>query len=79
METWRTRMPPYMLLRSDWKETSLSAPGNLGSIDRWARVVGEEREEPIPLQKFLRYAEWFRQTFVPEGDPSDVAALERAS
>ena len=78
METWRTRMPPYMLLRSDWKETSLSAPGNLGSIDRWARVVGEEREEPIPLQKFLRYADWFRQTFVPEGDPSDVAALERA-
>ena len=78
METWRTRMPPYMLLRSDWKETSLSAPGNLGSIDRWARVAGEEREEPIPLQKFLRYAEWFRQTFVPEGDPSDVAALERA-
>jgi FAD-dependent urate hydroxylase len=78
METWRTRMPPYMLLRSDWKETSLSAPGNLGSIDRWARVVGEDREEPIPLQKFLRYADWFRQTFVPEGDPSDVAALERA-
>jgi lysine/ornithine N-monooxygenase len=78
METWRTRMPPYMLLRSDWKETSLSAPGNLGSIDRWARVVGEDREEPIPLQKFLRYADWFRQTYVPEGDPSDVAALERA-
>ena len=77
METWRTRMPPYMFLRSDWEETSLAAPGNLGSIDRWARVSGEEREEPIPLQKFLRYAEWFRKTFAPEGDPSDVAALER--
>jgi FAD-dependent urate hydroxylase len=77
METWRTRMPPYMFLRSDWEETSLAAPGNLGSIDRWARIAGEEREEPIPLQKFLRYAEWFRKTFVPEGDSSDVAALER--
>jgi thioredoxin reductase len=77
METWRTRMPPYMFLRSDWQETSLAAPGNLGSIDRWARVSGEEREEPIPLQKFLRYAEWFRSTFAPEGDPADVAALER--
>jgi cation diffusion facilitator CzcD-associated flavoprotein CzcO len=77
METWRTRMPPYMFLRSDWRETSLSAPGNLGSIDRWAGVSGEEREEPIPLQKFLRYAEWFRSTFVPEGDPADIAALER--
>ena len=25
METWRTRMPPEMLLRSAWEETSLSA------------------------------------------------------
>ena len=78
METWRTRMPPDMLLRSDWKETSLSAPGDAGSIDRWAHEVGEQREEPIPLQKFLRYSEWFRQTFVPEGDPSNVVSLERA-
>jgi lysine/ornithine N-monooxygenase len=78
METWQTRMPPDMLLRSDWKETSLSAPGDAGTIDRWAHEVGEQREEPIPLQKFLRYAEWFRRTFVPEGDPSNVVSLERA-
>jgi lysine/ornithine N-monooxygenase len=78
METWRTRMPHDMLLRSDWKETSLSAPGEAGTIDRWARVAGEEREEPIPLQKFLRYADWFRRTFAPEGNPSDVASLEQA-
>ena len=44
-----------------------------GSIDVWAREAGEPREEPIPLQKFLRYADWFRGTFVPENDPSDVA------
>jgi FAD-dependent urate hydroxylase len=79
METWRTRMPPDMLLRSDWKETSLSAPGEAGSIDRWAELTGEEREEPIPLQKFLRYAEWFRRVFAPEGDPSNVVSLERAA
>jgi thioredoxin reductase len=77
METWRTRMPPDMLLRSDWKETSLSAPEDAGTIDRWAREAGEEREEPIPLQKFLRYAEWFRRTFAPEGNPSDVVSLDR--
>jgi lysine/ornithine N-monooxygenase len=79
METWRTRMPPDMLLRSDWKETSLSAPGDRGTIDRWAEEVGEKREEPIPLQKFLRYAEWFRRAFVPEGDPSDVVSLDRVA
>jgi lysine/ornithine N-monooxygenase len=77
METWRTRMPPDMRLRSDWAETNLSAPQDRGSIDAWAQAVGEPREEPIPLQKFLRYADWFRETLVPETDPSDVAQLER--
>jgi lysine/ornithine N-monooxygenase len=79
MQTWRTRMPPDMRLRSDWEETSLSAPGDRGSIDVWSRAEGEPREEPIPLARFLRYAEWFRSTFVPENDPADVAELERAA
>jgi len=79
MQTWRTRMPPDMRLRSDWEETSLSAPADRGSIDVWAEAVGEPREEPIPLQKFLRYSDWFRSTFVPEVDPSDVAHLDRAA
>ena len=73
MQTWRTRMPPDMLLRSDWEETSLSAPADRGAIDVWARAMDEPREEPIPLQTFLRYADWFRQTFVRESDPADVA------
>ena len=53
-------MPPDMRLRSDWEETSLSAPADRGSIDVWSRASGEPREEPIPLQKFLRYSDWFR-------------------
>ena len=40
MQTWRTRMPPDMRLRSDWEETSLSAPGDGGSIDS---LVGRRR------------------------------------
>ena len=78
MHTWRTRMPPDMLLRSDWEETSLSAPDNAGTIDIWAREVGEPRQNPIPLQTFLRYADWFRGRFVRENDASNVAELDRA-
>ena len=33
METWRTRMPPQMLLRSAWEESSISAPDDVGTID----------------------------------------------
>lgn len=78
MQTWRTRMPPEMRLRSDWEETSLSAPADRGSISIWAAAAGEPREEPIPLAKFLRYAEWFREKFVPDADPSDVVGVDRA-
>ncbi len=78
MHTWRTCMPPDMLLRSDWDETSLSAPNDAGSIDTWAREVGEPRQNPIPLQTFLRYADWFRGRFVRENDPSNVVELDRA-
>jgi FAD-dependent urate hydroxylase len=78
MHTWRTRMPPDMLLRSDWEETSLSAPHDAGTIDVWAREAGEPRQNPIPLQTFLRYADWFRGKFVRENDPSNVAELDHA-
>lgn len=77
METWRTRMPREMLLRSAWEETSLSAPGKAGTIDEWAATVGE-RKEPIPLELFLRYSDWFADRFVPDRDPSDVALVESA-
>jgi lysine/ornithine N-monooxygenase len=79
METWRTRMPPDMLLRSAWQETSLAAYGAAGDIDAWAAATDETREEPIPLQKFLRYCDWFRERFVSDADEADVALVERTA
>ena len=76
MQTWRESMPPGMLLRSAWDETSLSAPGGRGSIGEWARASGEPRVEPIPLETFLRYSEWFREQFVGELDAADIAQVE---
>ena len=71
-------MPRDMLLRSAWEETSLSAPGGRGSIDAWAEETGETREDPIPLEKFLRYADWFQKRFVPDLDEAEIAHVERA-
>jgi FAD-dependent urate hydroxylase len=75
MRTWRRHMPPDMLMRSAWEETSLSAPGG-GTIDDFAAATGTGRQEPLPLQTFLRYAEWFRERHVPNADPSDVTSVE---
>jgi NADPH-dependent 2,4-dienoyl-CoA reductase/sulfur reductase-like enzyme len=78
LDTWRTRMPPEMLLRSAWDETSLSAPGARGSIDEWAREAGEPRQEPLPLDTFLRYGDWFRERFVADHAPAPVKRVEPA-
>lgn len=72
MQTWRTLMPPDMLMRSAWAETSLSARGGRGTIDEYVAATGERRAEPIPVQLFLRYADWFRTTYVPDHEEADV-------
>lgn len=75
--TWRRHMPQDMLLRSAWEETSLSAPAG-GTIDDFARSTGTARQEPLPLQTFLRYGEWFQERFVRDADPNDVGRIEPA-
>jgi glycine/D-amino acid oxidase-like deaminating enzyme len=70
-------MPEDMLLRSAWDETSLSAPGGAGSIDEWIASTDEIRTEPIPLQFFLRYAEWFGSRYAGDVEPSDVTRVDQ--
>jgi hypothetical protein len=78
MRTWRRLMPPDMLLRSDWEHTNLSAPGGAGTLEAWARSGAAERLEPLPLQHFLAYADWFQHSFVPESDAHDVTGIALA-
>jgi thioredoxin reductase len=72
MQTWRELMPRDMLLRSDWDHTNLSAPDDRGTISRWVEATGETKTEPIPLEMFLRYADWFAAKFVPDIDASRI-------
>jgi len=79
LQTWRTLMPPDMLMRSAWEETSLSARGGRGTIDDFVAATDERRQEPIPLQLFLRYADWFRESFVLDHSTGDVVGVEPAN
>jgi cation diffusion facilitator CzcD-associated flavoprotein CzcO len=62
-----------MTLRSTWEETSFPSPGDRGSTREWAAAVGNELHEPPPLHDFLAYSDWFRQRFVSDHDPDNVA------
>ena len=76
MQTWRESMPPGMLLRSAWDETSLSAPGGRGSIGEWSRASGEPRVEPIPLEALPALQRLVPEQFVGELDAAEVAKIE---
>ena len=74
--TWRTRMPADMELRAAWHEMTLTTPSGAGTLDDWMRSTGARRVEPMPVADFIRYADWYRERFVPEVVESDVASLE---
>jgi cation diffusion facilitator CzcD-associated flavoprotein CzcO len=76
MQTWREVIPSGMILRSTWEETSLASPDDRGSIDVWAKEVGEQQRQDLPVELFLRYAEWFRERCVRHLDPSTVTRIE---
>jgi cation diffusion facilitator CzcD-associated flavoprotein CzcO len=73
MRTWRRLMPPGMTLRSTWDETSFPSPGDRGSTREWALATGNELREPPPLRDFLAYSDWFREHFVSDHDPDNIA------
>lgn len=76
MEFWQ-KMPPAMNLKSSWSALSISDPAGKYSLDRYSKIAGIARQEPVPLQIFLAYSHWFQQQAVPEIDPAYVQSLAR--
>ncbi len=76
MEFWK-RMPAKMYLKSSWSALSISDRDGTHSLNRYSKVAGIPREEPVRLQTFLNYGHWFQQQVVPEVDQTYVNFLTR--
>jgi cation diffusion facilitator CzcD-associated flavoprotein CzcO len=76
MSFWREHMPKGMKLRSPWAATHIVDPDNLLSLDAWAAVTSLGRPDPLPLEDFVRYGEWFQATALPDLDTRNVARIE---
>ena len=57
MRFWRRNMPARMLLRSG-REWHLDAAG-VHTFDAFAEEHGLGRPDPIPVDTFIAYADWF--------------------
>jgi hypothetical protein len=78
MSFWREHMPKGMKLRSPWAATHIVDPDNLLTLDAYAAVSSLGRPDPLPLEDFVRYGEWFQKTALPDLDRRQVAMIEGA-
>ena len=76
MEFWKN-MPPRMYLKSSWSALDISDPAGAYSLKRFSKSTATPKQEPVPLQTFLKYGDWFQQHVVPEVDQTYVQFLTR--
>jgi FAD-dependent urate hydroxylase len=70
MNTWRNHMPLGLFLKSEPWGSSISAATRGYDIKTWAGLAGfdgyVDRVGPLPLHRFLEYADWFTEQLVPD-------------
>jgi hypothetical protein len=77
MDTWRNHMPAGMYLKSEPFGSDMSCPEtgyDLAGYSRSERIDGIERGTPLPIERFLDYADWYVKHLVP--DVSDVTVTQ---
>ncbi len=78
LSLWREHMPQGMYLRSHWRATSLSAPGEKYQFEDFLRRSSSYKLSiPVPIQAFIEYGLWFQKQAVPHLDETYVASLKR--
>ncbi|MEY9968260.1 cation diffusion facilitator CzcD-associated flavoprotein CzcO [Streptacidiphilus sp. MAP12-16] len=81
MDSWHSRMPSGMYLKSTPEASDLSAPRPGSTLADFCRIEGVEpldQLHPIPVELFVRYGEWFQRRLLPEVEPERVVRVEAA-
>jgi cation diffusion facilitator CzcD-associated flavoprotein CzcO len=76
MSFWREHMPKGMKLRSPWAATHIVDPDNLLTLDAFSAAEDLGNPDPLPLEDFIRYGDWFQKTALPDLDTRQIARIE---
>jgi cation diffusion facilitator CzcD-associated flavoprotein CzcO len=79
MSFWRRNMPKGMFLRSPWGATDISDPHQALSLGAYIKARRMPRIEPLPLETFVGYGEWFQARAVADLDRRRVERVEPAA
>jgi cation diffusion facilitator CzcD-associated flavoprotein CzcO len=78
MSFWRDNMPKGMKLRSPWEATHIADPDDLLTLDTYADATGLGRPDPLPIEDFVRYGDWFQKTALPDLDTRRIMKVAPA-
>jgi thioredoxin reductase len=79
MGFWRRHMPRGMLLRGRRRSSHLPDPERRLSIEAFEASTGRRLTEPIRVEDFIAYGDWYQRRTVPEVDPRRVVRLDRSN
>ncbi len=79
MSFWRRNMPKGMKLRSPRRATHIADPHKRFSLEAYAEVKGGARADPLPLDDFVGYGEWFQSQAAPDLDTRKVLQVDGAT
>jgi pyridine nucleotide-disulfide oxidoreductase len=76
LDFWRRNMPGGMMLRSRERSSSISDPDRRFGIAAWAAAAGRRLDNPIPIEDFVEYGDWFQERAVAGVDSRLVRSID---
>lgn len=78
MAFWKQSMPGGMLLRSGIEASNIAAPQQQLSLVAYQRTIGRKLQEPLPIEDFIAYGDWFQRQVAPNLDERQVSSIARS-
>ena len=75
MGFWRRHMPSRMLLRSSWRASHIADLGKRLTLDVFTGTLDRAIPDPIPIEDFIAYGDWFQRRVAPDVDRRRVVGI----
>ncbi len=75
MAFWKKNMPGGMLLRSKNEASNISAPQKHLLFFAYEKARGKRIPDPVPIEDFIAYGDWFQKQVVPNLDTRRVESV----
>ncbi len=75
MQFWKKNMPKQMILRSRQEASNIAAPQKHLSLENYQKTIGRKLNDPLPIEDFVAYGEWFQKQIAPDLDTRQVKNL----